>query len=251
MNLIVTLVIIGILAIIVMIATSIVINIANQIIGNLDDTKYKDKKQGQCEGNIKIINDALIPLNIARVVAIILLVISILILVFVIIGIIVLLRGGGASIRDKGVTSGIFRNLLSNKYVYLVITFIFFLVFLYFTITYGVVLSGINSVNKECFSGDLTDENSEIKKLDSARSISITQMVLCLILSLIFLGVFIFIIFAFKAPKNNKILPENFSQKFNEMKDDLGNTNAMRKLSELGNNIKNKFAWKEKEVDLT
>jgi hypothetical protein len=191
------------ISIVVIGVSAAIINIMNQIGDGLAATNYK-KLTGDCQKYIEPIESVNTLTSIIRSLAVVPLVLAILIIIIAVAGIIFLaVTGVGVTGKPQG--GGFVSKLVTNKYLYLFLIFGLFLIFLMFAIAYIILIANLNNIDgPKCFPGDPTDENSIISKFNKVKTTIVIQLVTSFIMALVFLGVFIFLIVAYKGGSKPK-----------------------------------------------
>lgn len=196
-------VILIITAIVGIVFTSIVLGVINNISENLNDTNYKSKPV-ECTASKEKIDKVLDTIKTVRFIN------GILLAVFIVMFLIILAVIFFSSTKTRG--SGI-GGLILNRYFLFIMLFIVFVIFLSYTIIYGIMLTNLNDVNKNCFTGPASIEDTELNHFDRALSNTRTQFILCIIMTIVI--AFIFGIAIFVAVKFlNKVTPKDILNKY-------------------------------------
>jgi hypothetical protein len=190
---------------------SFIINILNQISDSLKDSQYKSLT-GDCADDLEKIKTAETAISLTRGITIIPLVISIIIVIAAIIGIILLVVGGGGGGIETTGSQSFIKRLVTTRLVYLILTFGVGLIFLAFSVVYIFVLANLNDVDTKCFSGPSTNPNSNLGKFENAKQVTLLQLITCVVMTVVFFGIGIFLIIIFK-----KASPKGYGkQQFNK-----------------------------------
>lgn len=103
---------------------------------------------------------------------------------------------------SKEVQSAIAKFFKSNLFLYIVL-FGLIIIFLIYTIFYGVLLGKISSSEADCFSGDPSNKSSDIGNFNRARNLIGTQFIVCIIM-LVFVSIITGVIFIYKYKKSSE-----------------------------------------------
>lgn len=103
---------------------------------------------------------------------------------------------------SKEAQSAIGKFFQSSLFLYIVL-FGLFIIFLIYTIFYGILLGKIVSSEADCFSGDPSNKSSDIGNFTRARNLIITQFIICIIM-LVLVSIITGVIFIYKYKKSSK-----------------------------------------------
>ena len=204
----IALIIVAIITFLGIVISSIILGIANTISGYLNETGY-DSLSGDCtdtkENIFKIVDE---DLNRLRWLNGIMLAIFILLFILSCIGIYFTRMNDEEdssvlkATPNELVKSGAAGFFSGGFFLYSILGMLF-VIFLVYTIFYGIMLGRINSADSTCFSGDIVKDKSELGNFNRAKNLILTQFAVCflmLIVVSIIIGVVIF--YKYRKSKN-------------------------------------------------
>jgi hypothetical protein len=195
------LVVIAVITFLGIVISSIILGIANTVSGYLDDTDY-DQLSGDCEETkeyiFKIVDE-----DIGRLRWLNGIMLAIFILLFILSCVAIYFTyntdvEGGIDLAKSGASV-----FFSGGLFLYVILLMLFIIFLVYTIFYGIMLGRINSADSKCFSGDAIKENSDLGNFNRAKNLILTQFAVCFLM-LIVVSIIIGVIIFYKYRKSQK-----------------------------------------------
>lgn len=196
------LIIVAVITFFGIVISSVILAIINSIADYLIATGY-DKLPQTCSDTKEKIT-SIVDEDITRIrwMNAIMLVIFIIVFILSCVGIYFTGLSGSGLSGSKEVQSAIGKFFKSSLFLYIVL-FGLIIIFLIYTIFYGILLGKIASSEADCFSGDPSNKSSDIGNFNRARNLIVTQFIVCIIM-LILVSIIIGVIFIYKYKKSSK-----------------------------------------------
>lgn len=177
------LIIVAIVTFLGIVISSIILAIANTVSGYLEETDYDDLTGDCADTKEKIFN--ILDQDISRIRWLNGIMLAIFIVLFILscVGIYFTWESDTTDVKTQGAITKFF----GSAFFLYVILFVLFLIFLTYTIFYGLMLGKISGADEECFSGDITKDSSDLSNFNKAKNLITTQFVVCLVMFLIVL----------------------------------------------------------------